>query len=174
MKITILDKAKKKKFIAGLTNLGIKKIPQLLIRTGKERVRAYSGNLSKEEIMNLWHVLPFEGIGLYVGKDFISRSGVREVRLSIDGMHTWKDQLEGNIVVLTEKQEAVWFRGKNIELSAEQTNGMTGFVSVKSACTARCTPHAAGVTSSDFVGVGKIGNDGILYGFLPKERRRRN
>jgi len=162
MKITILDKAKKKKFVAGLADLGIKKIPQLLIRTGKERVRAYSGNLSKEEIMDFWHAMPIEGVGLYVGKDFVSRSGVREVRLSIDGMHTWKDQLDSNIVTLTEEQEEVWFRGKNIELAPGQVNGMTGFVSVKSA------------DDKDFVGIGKIGGDNILYGFLPKERRRRN
>ncbi|MBT7567304.1 hypothetical protein HN630_00175, partial [archaeon] len=69
MKISILDKTKKKKFIAGVEDLGMKKIPELLIRTGRERIRAYSGNLSKEEIMELWMILPFEGIGLYVGKD---------------------------------------------------------------------------------------------------------
>ena len=50
MKIQILDKTKKKKLISGLEEFGINKIQELLIRTGKERIRAYSGNLSKEEI----------------------------------------------------------------------------------------------------------------------------
>jgi len=104
--------------------------------------------------------LPVEGIGLYVGKDLINRSGVREVRLSVDGLHTWKDQITENVFVLSEDQEKEWFAGKNIELDGEQKSG---FVAVKSA------------DGKDFVGMGKIGDDGkMLFGFLPKERRRKN
>ncbi|MBT3397664.1 hypothetical protein HOA55_03250 [archaeon] len=164
MKISILDKTKKKKFIAGVEDLGMKKIPELLIRTGRERIRAYSGNLSKEEIMELWMILPFEGIGLYVGKDMVNRSGVREVRLSVDGLHTWKDQIDGNILKLSEEQEELWFRGKNIELDAGQSGGVEGkFVAVQSA------------DGKDLIGTGKLDGEGkVLYGFLPKERRRKN
>ncbi|MFH1238347.1 MAG: hypothetical protein ABIH79_00010 [archaeon] len=174
MKIQILDRAKKKKFIAGLADLGIKKIPELLIRTGTERIRAYSGNLSTEEIMEIWRLLPIEGVGLYVGKDMINRSGVRDVRLSLDGMHIWKEQLTERIFILTEEaqnghdpagsQEKDWFSGKDIELEKEQVGKISdGFVSVKS------------VDGKDFVGMGKIGDEGkMLYGFLPKERRRKS
>ena len=35
MKIQIMDRAKKKKFIAGLSDLGMKKIPQILVRVGR-------------------------------------------------------------------------------------------------------------------------------------------
>ena len=94
MKIQILDRAKKKKFIAELADFGMRKIPELLIRSGKERIRAYSGDLSKDQIMDLWRILPIEGIGLYVGKDMMNRNGVHEVRLSLDGMHNWRSQLE--------------------------------------------------------------------------------
>jgi len=161
MKIQILDKTKKKRFIEGIEGLGIKKIPQLLIKAGNERVRAYSGNLSIDEIMALWRILPVEGIGLYVGKDFTDRNGVRETRLSVDGMHAWKNQINENILVLTPKQEEDWFHGKNIELNDNQKGNE--FVAVKSA------------DAKDFVGVGKIGGDGkILFGFLPKERRRKS
>jgi len=162
MKITILDRAKKKKFIAGLSDLGMKKIPELLIRSGKERIRAYSGNLSNEEIMGVWRLLPIEGVGLYVGKDMINRNGVHEIRLSLDGMHTWKEQLTGRVFVLTEKQEEEWFKGSEIELNGDQIGKISdGFVNVKA--------------GEDFVGVGKIGSEGkILYGFLPKERRRKS
>ena len=163
MKITILDKSKKKKFLAGLEPLGVKKIRELLIRTGKERIRAYSGNLSNEEIMALWSILPIEGVGLYVGKDMVNRSGVREVRLSVDGIHTWKDQISGNILKLTEEQEEVWFKGKGIELGDEQAGlGLKGFVVVQSA------------EGDDFIGTGKVSADGKnVVGFLPKERRRK-
>jgi NOL1/NOP2/fmu family ribosome biogenesis protein len=158
MRIQVLDRAKKKKFVEGLSALGIKKIPQMLVRSGKERIRAFTGDLDREAVMNLWHILPIEGVGLYVGKDMVNRSGVREIRMSLDGMHVWKDQLTERVVELTPEQEEEWFLGKNVELSEGQ--GTEGFVSVKA--------------GEDFVGIGKVGADGlILYSFLPKERRRK-
>ena len=66
MKIQILDKAKKKKFIEGISYLGVEKIPLLLMATGTERVRAFSGSLSNEEIMAFWRLFPIEGVGLYL------------------------------------------------------------------------------------------------------------
>ena len=175
MKIDVLSRGKKKKFVEGLSSLGIKKIPQMLVRSGKERIRAFSGDLDKAAIMDIWHLLPIEGVGLYVGKDMVNRNGVREVRLSLDGMHAWKDQLEvglskgaggraqvaGRIVQLTEEQEKAWFLGRNIELDGSQ-KVEAGFVSVKSA------------DGKDFIGTGKVGADGrMLFSFLPKERRRK-
>jgi NOL1/NOP2/fmu family ribosome biogenesis protein len=165
MKIQILDNAKKKKFIEGIEDLGVKKIRELLIRVGNERIRAYSGNLSVDEIMGIWRILPIEGVGLYVGKDFVDRSGVREVRLSVDGMHVWKEQITEKILVLTAEQEVEWFKGKNVDLTEEQTSKFKdtkGFIAVKSS------------DSKDFVGTGKVGDGAkVLYGFLPKERRRK-
>lgn len=164
MKIQILDRAKKKKFIAGLVDFGMRKIPELLIKTETERIRAYSGNLSKEEIMEIWRLLPIEGIGLYVGKEMVNRNGVREIRLSLDGMHIWREQLTERIFVLSEKQEKDWFLRKDIELDDGQIgNVKDGFVLVKSS------------DGKDFVGMGKIGGEGkVLFGFLPKERRRKS
>ena len=161
MKIQIMDRAKKKKFVAGLEGLGIQKIPELLIRWGKERVRAFSGDLSTEQIMEIWRMLPIEGIGLYVGKDMVKRNGMREVRLSLDGMHVWKEQLTERVFELTAEQEEEWFAGKDVDLDEGQVGVLEdGFVSVKS--------------GEDFVGVGKIGNSGkTLFGYLPKERRRK-
>ena len=159
MKIAILDRAKKKKFIAGLADMGMKKIPELLIRSGKERIRAYSGNLSNEEIMEVWRLLPIEGVGLYIGKDMINRNGVHEIRLSLDGLHTWKEQITERVLVLDEKQEEEWFAGKNVEGDF----GEDRFVAVKSS------------DGKDFIGTGKVGNSGkTLFNFLPKERRRKS
>jgi len=159
MRIDVLSRAKKKKFIEGLSDLGIRKIPQMLVRSGKERIRAFSGDLDREAVMNIWHLLPIEGIGLYVGKDMVNRNGVREVRLSLDGMHVWKNQLGERVIDLDEEQERDWFLGRDIELSSEQKIE-AGFVCVRS--------------GKDFVGIGKVGADGkMLFGFLPKERRRK-
>lgn len=160
MKIQMLDNPKKKKFIEGIENLGVKKIPELLIRSGAERVRAYSGILSKEEIMDLWRVLPVEGIGLYVGKEMIDKSGIREVRLSVDALHLWKDQITKNILILDESQEEKWFFGRDVEV--DQKNMAGQFVVVQSE------------SSKDFIGTGKISQDGkTAFNYLPKERRRR-
>jgi len=161
MKIQILDKAKKKKFISEISDLGVSKIHELLIRAGRERIRAYSGNLTNDEVMGLWRILPIEGVGLYVGKEKIDRHGVREVRLSLDGLHTWKDQISGNVLKLSEEQEVEWFLGKNIEFGEEIK--LKGFVAVLSS------------DGKDFIGTGKVGSEGkVLFNFLPKERRRKS
>ncbi len=166
MKIQIMDRAKKKKFIAGLSNLGMKKIPELLIKDINKKLYAYSGDLSTEQIMEIWRLLPIEKVGLYVGNDIINRNGVHEFRISIDGMHLWKEQLSERIIQLTEEQEKDWFKGKNIELDEKQVGNIgNGSVNVKS------------FSGNDFVGMGKIGSSdsGItLFSFLPKERQRKS
>ena len=169
MKISIMDRAKKKKFIAGVEDLGMKKITQMLVKSGHERVRAFSGSMNKDELYDFWRLLPIEGVWLYVGKDMKNRNGVHEIRLSLDGMHVWKDQLTEKNIILTEEQEEEWFKGENIELSegqlvwSRELGVRSGFVCVKSA------------DGKDFVGNGKLGNEGTtLFGFLPKERRRKS
>ena len=166
MKIQIMDRAKKKKFISGLSDLGMKKIPQLLIKDMNKKLYAYSGDLSTEQIMEIWRLFPIEKVGLYVGDDMVNRNGVHEFRISIDGMHLWKEQLSERIIQLTEKQEEDWFKGKNIELDEKQVGNIgNGSVNVKS------------FSGNDFVGMGKIGSSdsGItLFSFLPKERQRKS
>ncbi|MAH47586.1 hypothetical protein CMI37_17325, partial [Candidatus Pacearchaeota archaeon] len=128
MKIQILDKTKKRKFIKQLGYLGIEKIPQLLIKTGNERVRAFSGSLSNEELMAIWRLFPIEGVGLYFGRELVDkRTGKKEARLSLDALHVLKEQIKDGIVELNEEQEAEWFRGKDLEGDF----GRGGFVAVR-------------------------------------------
>jgi NOL1/NOP2/fmu family ribosome biogenesis protein len=168
MKIQILNNAKKKKILKEISYLGLSKIPQALIKTGSERLRAFSGSLDTEKIYALWRILPIEGVGLYIGKDSTNRSGVREVRLSLDGLHVYKDQINSNIITLSSEQEIEWFKGKNLELSEEQIVEFKDlgkeFVAVRSS------------DEKDFVGTAKIGGSkhDTLFGFLPKERRRKS
>lgn len=171
MKIEVLSRAKKKKFVEGLSELGISSIPQILVRSGKERIRAFSGDLTREQIMELWHILPIEGVGLYVGKDMMNRNGVHEIRLAIDGMHMIGIRNSGfgigRTVFLTEEQEVEWFLGRDIELSEAQVEGLGLRVAGEFVC-------VKSFDEKDFVGVGKVGADGkMLFGFLPKERSRK-
>jgi NOL1/NOP2/fmu family ribosome biogenesis protein len=163
MKIDLLDKTKKKKFLEGLSYLGKLKARELLIKTGKERIRAYSGAFSNEEIWDFWRIFPVEGIGVYLGKENIDKHGVREIRLSIEGLHLLGGQISEGILVLDEKQEEEWFLGKEVEVGGEQVKDLKAyFVAVKSA------------SSGDFIGIGKLNKDkDLVYNYLPKERRRK-
>lgn len=155
MKLQILDRTKKKRILEKLSSFGISKTPLLFIKFGKEKLRAYSGNLSKEEIKEIYSLLPVESIGIYIAKENIKHS--EEIRLSIEGAFLFKEQITKNIVFLNEKQEKDWFLGKNIEIGESKANK---FVVVKSSST------------NDIIGTGKLSPDGkTLFNYLPKERR---
>jgi NOL1/NOP2/fmu family ribosome biogenesis protein len=97
---------------------------------------------------------------LYVGKDSIDKkNGNHEYRLSLDSVHLWKDKIKFNILTLNEEQEKKWFLGNDVTIDEQQKNNLKGFVVIKSK------------EDGDFIGVGKVGNENILYNFLPKERR---
>lgn len=165
MKINPLNKSKKKAIVEQISYMGVKKIPHLLVKTGQERLRAFSGSLSLEEIWDLWRVVPMEGIGLYLGKEFISRSGVKKTRLSLDALHLFKDQIDNAILDLEDSQVDDWFRGKDLELTKGQIEEMKDFSEV----------FVAVRYKGDFVGTGNISQDGTrVFTFLPKERRRKD
>ena len=163
MKIDILNKSKKKKYLQELSYLGELKSKALLIKTGKERIRAYTGALANEEIWDFWRVFPVEGVGLYIGKENIDKNGVREVRLSTDVLHLFGDQVTEGILVLDEEQEIDWFLGKEVVVGGSQVKDLKSyFVAVKSR------------SSGDFIGIGKLKKDkDLVYNYLPKERRRK-
>jgi NOL1/NOP2/fmu family ribosome biogenesis protein len=154
--LILLDAAKKKKIIDKLGYLGIKKIPHLLIQTGRERITAFSGFISREEISELGRLLSIEGIGLYFAKDTLEG-----FRVSLDALHLLKKEISSNIIEIDEKQEREWFLGRPVILNPEQSErfkGIGGFVAVKS--------------GEDFIGTGrKAKNQNVVSNFLPKERR---
>lgn len=155
----ILDNPKKKRFIEKLGNLGVEKIPYLLLKPGQEKVMAYSGSLTNTELYTLWETINVESIGLYFGKEFPD-----EARLSLDALHILKEQIKGNIVELDEEQAKEWFFGKPAILTEQQKEEykeMKSFVAVK--------------FHEDFIGTGKISeNREFISSFLPKERRVRS
>ncbi|MBC8435123.1 tRNA pseudouridine(55) synthase TruB [archaeon] len=162
MKIFTLDKTKRKKFLEEVSYFGNFKTNLLFLQTGVEKVRAFSGSMTNEEIMAFWRMFPIEGVGMYIGKLSIDKSGRKEARLSTDALHYFKDQIKTNIVELNEDQAKEWFFGKPVALTEKQIEeykDFRNFVAVK--------------FGEDFVGTGKISQDGRVQNFLPKERRVR-
>lgn len=157
-----IDKSKKKKIINGFSIFGIEKIDGHLIKWGSERLRVYTGTLTKDEIYSISRFSTIEGIGLYVGKDFINKkTKIHEYRLTVDSILLWKDKINKNIVYLDKEQEYNWFLGNDIDITNqinEAGKNISGFIVLKSK------------EDNDFIGMGKI-TQNMLYNFLPKERR---
>ena len=131
------------------------------MKSGEERIVAFSGSLTREEIYILMENLNVEGIGLYFGKEFGD-----EIRLSIDMLHFLGKQIKGNVIYLNKEQKDEWFFGKQVELNEEQKTEaeekkIKGFLALK--------------FGEDFIGTGKLMQDGrTISSFLPKERRVRS
>jgi len=151
MKFHYIKSSEKKKLLAQLKEqFGITKLPYLLIETGKEKVRGFSGNLTKEEIKALWNATNIEIIGMYLFK----KEKREKLRLSLDASHILKNQITKNIFELSDKQLEDWIRGRDITAEAPE-----GILAIK---------H-----NSDFIGNGLSTGQKIIN-HVPKERRIRN
>lgn len=142
-----LSNKDKKKILEQLNNqYGISKLPYLLIKFGQEKLRLYTGNLSKEELQALDNKLIVENIGLYFAK-----WENHELRLTIDGLQLLKHQITKNILELTEEQAEQWLRGFDLEISSEKSWKILKY-------------------KNEFLGCGKSTGEKITN-FVPKERR---
>lgn len=147
MNIRFIKSSEKKRILSELKErFGIEKLPYLLIGTGKERIRAFSGSMSKDEIIKLGDIANVELIGSYVmsGKD-------NDLRLNFDFISLIRKKIINGIVEIDELQFYDFIRGKDISLKCEN-----GVVVLK--------------YKDDFVGVGKSNGERI-YNYIPKERR---
>jgi len=157
--LKFIYKNEKKELLKKLEYYGIKELPFLLSISGKEKIRAYSGNLSMDEITELNQQIGIELIGAYVFH--IHDEGVR---LSFDAVQILKNQLTENIIEISEKQSAEFMKGNDILLTKEEeqefknTNETKGFKVIK--------------CGNDFLGTGKL-VDGRIVNYMPKERRLR-
>lgn len=143
----IIRSTPKKKILAQLNEqFGITKLPYLLLRFGKEKLRAYSGNLSAEELNKLDSELRIENIGLYFVKEQIDG-----LRLTFDGIQLFKNQITKNILDLNDKQANEWLRGQDLNIQTDRA-----FKILK---------H-----KNEFIGCGKSTGERITN-FVPKERR---
>ena len=92
-----LSSSRKKKIIQQLEDqFGITSLPYLFLQFGKDKIRVYSGNLSKENLNNLDKNTRIENMGLYFAR--IQPDGIR---LTIDGIQLVKDQITKNIMEIS-------------------------------------------------------------------------
>lgn len=89
---------------------GITKLSYILIETGKQKIRGFSGTMTKEEINELSTIANVEIIGLYLIKK------ERNLRLSLDATQIFQNQISKNIVEINDKQLREWLRGMNIDI----------------------------------------------------------
>jgi NOL1/NOP2/fmu family ribosome biogenesis protein len=152
--MNILKSSEKKQIEKELKeNFGIEKIPYLLLKSDipndtEEKIRAYSGSLSKEELKILGKNLNIEAIGIYFAK--IQKDGIR---LTVDGVILLKDQIKKNIIELDNEQSEKWLRGEDLEIKSD-----INFKILKN--------------KGDFLGCGKSTGEKIVN-TVPRERRRR-
>lgn len=147
MNVNFIKSPEKRKIQEELNEtFGINEIPYQLIETGKEKIRGFSGSLTKDEIINLSRIINIELIGTYLLKREES------IRLSYDATHLFQSQITKNIFEITPGQFELWIRGHDL-LNVQAPRGT---LVIK--------------YNGDFLGCGKSNGEKISN-FIPKERR---
>ncbi|MBI2452323.1 hypothetical protein HYV50_04585 [Candidatus Pacearchaeota archaeon] len=147
MKAKFLKSSEKKNVVEELKEIyGISELPYLLIETGKKKLRAFSGHLSKEEIIDLSKIINIEIIGMYLInlKDDLPR-------INFDAVSLLKNQVLKNIIKINKELLNSWLRGYDLEIETK-----SGIVILE--------------YEDDLVGIGKS-NGKKIYNYIPKERK---
>ncbi|MEM3074515.1 MAG: hypothetical protein QW727_01065 [Candidatus Pacearchaeota archaeon] len=152
MKEEILNKTKKKKLIQKLgEDFGISHLNYLIIKSGKDKYRIYSGSLSKEELNTLAKNTQIELIGTRLGT--WEKDGFR---ISFDSLNIpeIKNEIKKNIVEISDEKVKNWLKGEDLQVINNITPN-TKFVVIKN--------------KDDFLGLAR--NQGFLKNYIPKYRR---
>ena len=149
MRINFIKSSKKKEILVKLEEqFGISDLPYLLIESGKEKIRGFSGHLSKEEINEISLILNIEIMGLYLLKQ------EQDLRLSLDATTLLKEQITKNIIDISDAQLQEWLRGRDLDIKTPK-----GTIIIKN--------------KDDLIGCGKSNGEKI-FNYLPKDRRLKN
>ncbi len=144
-----IKSSEKKRILSQLNEqFGIEKLPYLLIESGKEKIRAFSGSLSKEEILQISRLTNIEQIGIYLLKKEDTP------RLSMDATHLLKSQIIKNIIEITEPQLNDWLHGRDLSIPSQKGDVMIKY-------------------KEDLIGFGRS-NGQKLFNYMPKDRRLKN
>jgi NOL1/NOP2/fmu family ribosome biogenesis protein len=147
MNIKFIKSPEKKRIVKELEETyGIKELNYLLIETGKRKLRAYSGDLSKEEILELGNTINIEIIGMYL----LSQKDA-DLRINFDAVSLLRDQIEKNIVKINQEQYELWMRGYDLEIKHPRGIAVIKF-------------------KHDLVGIGRSNGEKI-FNYVPKERK---
>jgi len=148
MSIKIFNEKEKKEIEKKLKDqFGIKKINGTFVQIGQERIFLFLGSLNEKEIKELETTIPIERVGVYFAK-----IKDNEIRLSIEGTHLLKDQINKNIFEINNEQRDQWMHGSELNI----TTGKKEFVIMKN--------------NNDLLGTGKASAEKITN-FIPKSRR---
>jgi len=150
--VKILSKQEKKEIEDKLEEqFGIKKIPGLIIKKGKERLFLFSGDMSEKQIKELESITFLERIGIYFARIIKVNEGGK-IKLSIEGAQLLKSQIKKNIFELNKNQLIQWMHGQELNIKT----GKKGFLIMR---------H-----EKDFLGCGKA-SENKISNFIPKSRR---
>ncbi len=143
----LLTSKDKKEIVEQLNKqYGIKEIPYILMRFGEEKIRIFSGNLTREEIFVFEKEFRIENAGLYIAKQ--ESDGIR---LTFDAISVFKNQITKNILEIDDKNTEEWLKGNDLLIKADK-----GFKVLKN--------------NEELIGCGKSTGEKITN-FVPKERR---
>jgi NOL1/NOP2/fmu family ribosome biogenesis protein len=173
MNAKFLNSKERKSLIEELRTIyGIEELPKMLLEVGKQKIRGFSGNMTKEEIFELNKLANVEVIGLYL----LSKRD-KDPRLNFDAVSLLKNQIKKSIIQITQNQYELWMRGKDLEIQTQ-----TGMVILQlvSARQQKCeaflqtdsekSRQMRAETWKDLVGCG-TSNGNKIYNFIPKERQ---
>ncbi len=151
MRHRFIKSNERRKIAAELREIyGVPDLPYLLLEAGKQRIKAFSGHLSKEEILKLSSLTQVDTLGMYI----LSLRD-NEPRLNFDAVSLLRDFVTKNIIPINEKQFQLWIRGYDLEFPNEYKT----FVALK--------------YKNDLVGVGKS-NGQKIFNYIPRERKVKN
>jgi NOL1/NOP2/fmu family ribosome biogenesis protein len=147
MKIQTLNRKEKRKFEEKLKqDFGITLPRCLLIKSGKNKIRIFTGDFSEHELNIIKGIIRMETTGLY----FANIDKNNEIRLSFDSSNIFS--ATKNILDLNEEQIKEWFKGQDLNIRFKNK----GYVLLK--------------YQEKIIGCGKAATDKIIN-FVPKERR---
>jgi len=139
----------RKRILASLhERYGISQVSGTLLETGKQKIRLFSGTMTKEELQELAGLVAVEVVGLYI----VSREKVG-FRIGLDGTTMLGKYATQHVHELSAQETEHWMKGGDILVKLER-----GIWIVK---------HG-----SDFLGCG-VSNGEKLINYVPKERRIR-
>lgn len=146
MRINFIQAGEKKKIIEQLKEqFGVEKMPGMLVEGGNEKVRLFTGSLTREELNELSNNIRIELVGLYT----IKREN--DFRISFDSLFLFEDQISKNIIELSDQEMELWMRGKDLEKPMEKGTYVMKYKGLSLGC-------------------GKS-NGIVIFNYVPKNRR---
>jgi len=110
MNVNFLMGAERKKLLAELKDkFGIVDPGFLFLETGKQKIRAFSGSLSVDDILNLSQSVRIELIGIY----FARQDELTGLRLSFDAAMLHGVEVANGVIELEDSEVNLWMRGES-------------------------------------------------------------